>query len=1477
MRHKDSMFVVGVITLLQIAYSNAANSFIFVSPNVFRPGHEYIVHGKLLATPSGPVTITAKLFGKETVALGSRTTQDQSDIQINLQIPVNVTADSFRLEVSGTGGLTFREVKDVSLETKVIDLYLQTDKPIYKPGQTVHFRVFGITSNLRVVFDKLKVELFDPKGNKINQWSVSEAELTSVGGVYVQEQAMSDQPILGTWKIKAKLLSYEGGFQEKTFVVDEYVLPKFEVKLDLPAFGRTQEKDFTGNIKATYTFGKPVKGEVELRIQPVFERFDWQNNARVKVSSEIEMKFPINGKASFTVATSRLEEEARFLDGYTLVFEANVTEGVTKLRQNDSQELTFYRQPIQLEFPKSLPETFKPGMTYDAVVKVSQRDGSPPDAVNGELRVTITEYRKPLPVRPKQETLSRSNLPGSLSDFRKRFMHPLPPPRRRTESKRLPPVSYTIPADGIVEFSFSTDTRLENVKVMAEYNDASVSRTFKRRHSPSDNFLQLRSTTLNPTAWQDAEFHIKATERVAHLTYQVYSRGTLVDAGKILVSGKETTWRLPVMSSMAPRARVVAFYVRKNGEVVADSLTINVEGVFENKVSVSFNKTEAQPADKIRFDVKADVGSTVNVLGVDKSVLLLGTGNDITTSQVIGDLSDYSLKSKRTRIRPVCDWFCFRWPVSVGGVDTKDIFDDAGVLVFTDAEIYEHPEPEILPVPMEWMRRSRRPMLAMGDIERIPGMAPSMILMKSAIPTAVPSAELVPVQRTRKLFPETWLWRSEKVESNGFARIEETVPDTITSWIATAFAVHPDTGLGVAPESAQLQVSLPFFVAVNMPYSVIRGEKVILQVNIHNYRAIPLSTHVILEKSEEFDNIIIDGTNQSRASVEVRRIISVGSDEVVAVYFPIVAKTIGLIDISVRAQTTISADAVHKKLLVEAEGTPREYNVPFVVDLKTTGTQTNTVNVEYPLRTVVGSERVKVTAVADLMGPSISGLDKLLRLPTGCGEQNMIKFAPNIFIIKYLEATDNLDATIMNKAKKFMETGYQRELTYSHSDGSFSAFGDSDKSGSTWLTAFVVKSFVQAMDYVFVDEKVIHKAVDWLTEQQNANGTFNEPGRVIHKEMQGGSIGGQTSLTAYVLISLLEARSVQGVAIKISAAQAKSQTYLEGQISQITNVYDLAIVGYALQMAGSSKANDVWTKLDNKTIEQDGTKHWEKASQTTTESKPWESRTGKAVNVEITSYALLTLAQRKDTAIGVQVLKWLTTQRNAHGGFHSTQDTVIALQGLSEIAALLFSKQFAMTIDISGKGYENSITIDSTNARVLQTRDLPADVGLVTITATGMGLALVQVEVSYNIDDDDQKKSFKLNVNVPRETANEFEVNVCASWQEEGSSSMALIEIGMPSGFSVDAGGIVSKPQHKRIEFESRKIVIYFAEIGSGGTCVSATMYRSGLVAGAQPVAVAVLDYYDPGKQVTEFYVPKAVSGSEVCDVCGAECDFCRP
>lgn len=39
---------------------------------------------------------------------------------------------------------------------------------------------------------------------------------------------------------------------------------------------------------------------------------------------------------------------------------------------------------------------------------------------------------------------------------------------------------------------------------------------------------------------------------------------------------------------------------------------------------------------------------------------------------------------------------------------------------------------------------------------------------------------------------------------DGQAVYTATVPDTITSWITTAFAVHDDDGLGVSPEAAKV-------------------------------------------------------------------------------------------------------------------------------------------------------------------------------------------------------------------------------------------------------------------------------------------------------------------------------------------------------------------------------------------------------------------------------------------------------------------------------------------------------------------------------------------------------------------------------------------------------------------------------------------------------------------------------------------------
>lgn len=66
--------------------------------------------------------------------------------------------------------------------------------------------------------------------------------------------------------------------------------------------------------------------------------------------------------------------------------------------------------------------------------------------------------------------------------------------------------------------------------------------------------------------------------------------------------------------------------------------------------------------------------------------------------------------------------------------------------------------------------------------------------------------------------------------------IEAKVPDTITTWVASAFAMSDSAGLGIS-QSTSLKVFQPFFVSLTLPYSVIRGEEVSIIAAVFNYES----------------------------------------------------------------------------------------------------------------------------------------------------------------------------------------------------------------------------------------------------------------------------------------------------------------------------------------------------------------------------------------------------------------------------------------------------------------------------------------------------------------------------------------------------------------------------------------------------------------------------------------------------------------
>lgn len=413
--------------------------------------------------------------------------------------------------------------------------------------------------------------------------------------------------------------------------------------------------------------------------------------------------------------------------------------------------------------------------------------------------------------------------------------------------------------------------------------------------------------------------------------------------------------------------------------------------------------------------------------------------------------------------------------------------------------------------------------------------------------------------------------------------ITQSVPDTITSWVISAFSIDPMTGLGLTKTLRHLEVFQPFFVSLNLPYSIKRGEILSIPIAIFNYMDNDAEAEITIHNNDdEFDFIDQDNTT----NLERRKKVSLIANNGASVSFKIRPKKIGSIEIKVTALSPLAGDSVIEILHIEPEGIEKFKNKVIFVDLNEATSLESMLTVDVPDDIISDSLKIEINCVGDLLGGTIKNLNKLIRLPSGCGEQNMLNFVPNIVILKYLKTVGQLKPDIERKIKTFTEKGYQRELTYRHNDGSFSAFGKSDKSGSTWLTAFVAKSFRQAATFIDIDENIIDDALKWLSKKQNNDGSFKEIGTVSHKIMQGGS-GKGVALTAYVLTAFLENRDIETT---YDVTINKAIDYVTKSLEAQHDIYALAVAAYALQLAEHTNKDDILEQLLRKSTNK-GTKY----------------------------------------------------------------------------------------------------------------------------------------------------------------------------------------------------------------------------------------------------------------------------------------------
>ncbi|XP_054743836.1 thioester-containing protein 1 allele R1 isoform X6 [Anastrepha obliqua] len=1409
------------LVLIQIvALVHAAGHYSVIGPGTIRSNFKYNVAVSVHKAEE-PCKIDVAITGPSYNETKTVEVQPMSTENVEFIVPI-LKEGAYNLSAKGVSGIVFENSTKLNYADYKPSIFIQTDKATYKPGDLVQFRVLFLDANTRPanIEKPITILINDGAQNRIKQFK--DVKLTK--GVYTGEFQLSEQPVLGNWEIDVTLEDQSA--EKKSFEVAKYVLPKFEVSIETAKDVAIPDGVIKVSIRAKYTYGKSVKGKASIFIKPIYHYYGNNDNLEAKKTIDVEGKghvvFDLNKDLGITAERSYVPP---------LKVLAVMEEELTGNTQNATSTVNLHIQSYRIE-GVDVPYTYHPGKPTKITIVVKRLDGSP---------VRDKTNKAKLIVDPPRNYIYRSFIsePGTTESTNEEL-----------EEKSLE-FESNLDGNGMATFEFVLPDTNSYYSVKCRFLDSSTYFSSISKFTPAIDTRELLKLTVNtekPRLGKPVMVEVKSSENIPYFVYTIVARGNIVKTEYVDVPEGRMSQVIKFTPTfeMVPKAHLYVHYIFDNN-LRFEEKAINFEKEFENSIDISI-QPQAKPGDDVMLQVNTDPDSFVGLLGVDQSVLLLKSGNDISRDQIFNSLSNYDASTP--------------WMQGYGRYPGRE----SGVVTMTNAN-YPYNEVQVF----HEILYSRGPNIGVG-IARPRSRPRSRLISgyKTINPPVIPTI--------RKMFSEIWIFgnldlRLLGTEGESFS-LTKKIPDTITSWVITGFSLNPKSGFALTTNPTKIQVFQPFFVSTNLPYSVKRGEVIAIPVIIFNYMPKPLDAEVTMDNSDkEYD--FTEATNEIEDSPldEIKRTkrISIPSNTGKSVSFMIRPKKVGEITLKIAAVTPLAGDAIHQMLKVEPEGVTQYENRAVFINLKDKSEHSEKINIDVPAEAVPDSEYIEFSVVGDLLGPTVKNLDKLVRMPYGCGEQNMVNFVPNILVLRYLEAIQQNVPAITEKAKKFLEIGYQRELTYKHDDGSYSAFGKSDKFGSTWLTAYVMRSFHQAAKYTDIDPKIIVKGLDFLASKQAPNGSFPEYGKLFDSAHQN-----ELGLTAFVLLAFLE--NVEYTP-KYQSQIDNGLKFVLDNVDQTDDQYSLSIAVLALQLAKNPTADKVLTKLQGLAKQDNGRQWWSKED-TPKEADPiwrWRPRSN---DVEITSYVLLAVLDKGDAANALPIIKWLISQRNSNGGFASTQDTVVGLQALIKFAEKAGYGSGEMDIDFVSSGAEEgkgSIKVNPENSLVMQTHVLPKSTRQVDFTAKGNGSAMVQMSYRYNLAEKDKKPSFQIKTDIKNEKLS-IAVDVCVEYvplanAEQSESNMAVLEVSLPSGYTADSESfeaieVVDSVKRTETKNSDSTVVVYFDSLTAGDVkCVPVKATKTHAVAKQKPAAVSIYDYYDTNRRATEYYQVQ----SSLCDICEGE------
>ncbi|CAN9511030.1 unnamed protein product [Ophioblennius macclurei] len=1401
-----------------------------------------------LMHPDEVLVMTVSLMSKEAnTTLFTHTSSQDFHICSQFKVPFmkSGTTQMFKVEVQGQN-FSSVEMRSVSFEVVRPMVFIQTDKPIYIPGQTVNFRIIALDNKLRPTDLHFNViEIMDPSHNRIGQWLNESSKYKFLQHSY----SLNPEAKQGYYKISVS--SQSGNIEiNHSFNVKKYVLPKFDLNLNAPSSVNVGQGEFQIEACAKYTYGQSVPGSTQVEVCRRLRRDRFVEMNFTDLCHHETKQTDKNGCASLTFNVSKFttQDPKMLRDDFTV--KAKVEEEGTGVSASKDKQIAFSYEVGKLSFFKT-PFIFEKGSVVEGNIKAVHYNNTPiPD-----LPVYLFLGR-PMTTNLKQNLTTDSNGIATFSmstdtidgDF---SLYVTNTPTQVYFRSKTPHFKY-----GSHSVSLSRPSS-PNTKTVSSLNVKSI-----KEKLPCDS---EHSITIEYTIVGEAEGSVD-------IMYLVLSSNVIMTQGfrraevkENSVNEGEVSFTLRVTPEMSPSVKIVAYAVLPSETVIAHQADFNIDKCFSHKVSMKFSPRSTAPGEEIDLQVAAQPNSLCGISAVDQSVLIKDSSNIFNEEKVFSLWSERKSALKSHIPHDPVECVNVRVKRYSSSNHLNDVYKDflnAGLKMVTNLDIRK---PECLVFKGVLYSPLRPPDYGTGAgflsfpmtyVETESGM--SGIYPGNSHRSSAP-----PVETVRNFFPETWIWALVEVGDSGRKDVPLKVPDTITTWETEAFCLSPQ-GFGLAPRQ-KFTVFQPFFLELTMPYSIIRGENFELKATVFNYLTSCMMISVTPPPSSDYTLVPLPGQQLTSCLC---------GNERKTLSWTFNPSTLGVVNVTVSAEAVAShiscdneivsvpergrIDVVTRSLIVKPEGTEMSKTYNFMLCPKGDAL-TDEIEVHLPENVIDGSARASVSVLGDILGRALKNLDGLLRMPYGCGEQNMALLAPNIYILEYLKGTQQLTPAIMEKASNFLTSGYQRQLNYKHWGGAYSTFGYG--AGNTWLTAFVLRSFAKAKSFIYIDSAQIKESSRWLDSVQKENGCFQQFGKLFNNRMKGG-VSDEVTLSAYITAAFLE----MNVSLD-NPVLVKSLSCLKESLNDLSNTYTTALMAYVFTLAGDVDIRDrLLQHLDSVAIREGGFLHW---SQKATE-------TSASLSVEISSYVLMAKLSASptvdDLGYASSIVRWLTGQQNSYGGFSSTQDTVVALQALALYSTLVFSPEGSSTVTLQAPSGLLMFEVNPDNKLLYQENALQDVTGKFKLEVKGSACASVQVSLHYNIPTPTDTTSLSVEVTAKANCTNPshqpkltLELKSLYSGPEN-TTNMVILDIKVLSGFVPDSNSLHRLREAflvDRVDHKEDHVLVYLRELPKEMSVNHHLHLVQELpVQNLKPAVVHIYDYYQPSDKAETEYIYSCAAGA---------------